>query len=167
MQEWLKIMLVELSKKQIKIDNFLHKNKNLILEDTFKRRLIALFTEISEFVNEIRSFKYWSNKKESKKDVILEEYVDCIHFILSIGNTLKFDWDKYKINISFKDVNSLVLDSYVKLAFFSETNDKKDFEKFLNSFFSIIENKKFTKLDLFDAYLKKNTKNYNRQFNNY
>ena len=56
-----------------------------------KRKMLALLVEIGELANETRCFKYWSNKPASEREVILEEYVDGLHFILSIGIDLGID----------------------------------------------------------------------------
>ena len=53
-------------------------------------RLLALFTEVGEFANATRCFKYWSVKGMESRERLLDEYVDILHFYLSIGNTMKF-----------------------------------------------------------------------------
>ncbi len=40
--------------------------------------------------NETRCFKYWSRKSSSERNVILEEYVDGLHFVLTIGLALNY-----------------------------------------------------------------------------
>ena len=44
---------------------------------------MALLVE-RELANETRSFKFWSTKGPSANEIILEEYVDSIHFLLSL-----------------------------------------------------------------------------------
>lgn len=58
--------------------------------DLLEERLLALQVEVGELANETRCFKYWSVKQPSERTEILEEYVDGIHFILSLGLTLGF-----------------------------------------------------------------------------
>jgi len=57
-------------------------------------RILALFTEVGEFANATKCFKYWSNKPPESKERLLDEYVDILHFYLSIGNTMKFNADE-------------------------------------------------------------------------
>lgn len=57
-------------------------------------RLLALFAEVGEFANATRCFKYWSRKPQESKERLLDEYVDILHFYLSIGNTMKFTSDE-------------------------------------------------------------------------
>lgn len=55
-----------------------------------KDRVTAIFTEVAEFANATRCFKYWSKKPAESKERLIDEYVDIFHFWLSIGNTMKF-----------------------------------------------------------------------------
>jgi len=90
------INLKELYEKQNKLDEYIvkkslgtsfnHNSKSDFLSD----RLLALFVEVGEFANKTRCFKYWSKKPEDSKPEMLEEYVDMLHFFLSIGNTMGF-----------------------------------------------------------------------------
>lgn len=81
-------------------------------ENRMAKKLLALQTELGELSNETRSWKFWSTDQEPRtavrvsivghdengeifdsyeiKNLLLEEYVDCIHFVLSIGNELNF-----------------------------------------------------------------------------
>lgn len=60
------------------------KEHSLKNEELYNKRLLAFLVELGELANETRSFKYWSTKRPSPDDVILEEYVDGLHFVLSI-----------------------------------------------------------------------------------
>jgi len=53
-------------------------------------KIMALSVEVSEFANEVEAFKYWKQNKRNDKEKQLSEYVDILHFWLSIGNTMKF-----------------------------------------------------------------------------
>lgn len=70
--------------------------------ETFRLRKLALWVELGELVNEWRElFKFWSNKK-TKRDKALEEYVDGIHFLLSLGSDLNIPGYHDTI-VKFKD----------------------------------------------------------------
>ena len=70
-------------------------------------RILALFTEVGEFANATRCFKYWSIKPSESHERLLDEYVDILFFWLSIGNTMKFTTRevekayqlKYEVNV--------------------------------------------------------------------
>jgi dimeric dUTPase (all-alpha-NTP-PPase superfamily) len=59
---------------------------------------LALFVELGELANEVRCFKFWSIRGPSEKKVILEEYVDGIHFICSLSITKGVDSEFYLPN---------------------------------------------------------------------
>src|SRR5690625_2367570 len=72
------------------LDDTILKEKEITIPPDKINKIVALLVEIGEMANETRCFKYWSNKEPSKKKVILEEYVDCMHFLLGIGNDYGF-----------------------------------------------------------------------------
>ena len=71
------------------LDRRIFENHDVTREDTTIRRILALLVEVGELANETRCFKFWSSKAPSEKAVILEEYVDGIHFLLSLGIDLQ------------------------------------------------------------------------------
>jgi dimeric dUTPase (all-alpha-NTP-PPase superfamily) len=54
-------------------------------ESRHNEKVLSLLVELGELANETRCFKFWSHKPASERNIILEEYVDGIHFLLSIG----------------------------------------------------------------------------------
>jgi len=76
--------LQQLFTMQKELDHFIEKTQK-IERDVFKEKGLALMVELAELANETRCFKFWSTKGPSAREVILEEYVDSIHFILSLG----------------------------------------------------------------------------------
>ncbi|KAA5569824.1 hypothetical protein F3G50_31370, partial [Pseudomonas aeruginosa] len=101
--------LNSLFNKQKQLDEYIVKGKDLEGQDLLPRKTVALICELYECINEARFFKFWSedrrpNTNESKltsngKAVVynplLEEYVDTIHFTLSIANDLGVHEHKY------------------------------------------------------------------------
>src|SRR5690625_909139 len=71
---------------QRELDNYIESNNDLHNKDVFQEKYLALLVELGELANETRCFKFWSMKPPSDKKVILEEFVDGIHFLLSLGN---------------------------------------------------------------------------------
>lgn len=45
----------------------------------------ALDVEIAELQNEVRYFKFWSADRNMRRETALREYVDGLHFFLSLG----------------------------------------------------------------------------------
>lgn len=52
--------------------------------DKFSKMMLAMLVEFMECANDWRGFKYWS-KNQNKKDSLLEETVDGLHFVLETG----------------------------------------------------------------------------------
>ena len=117
----------ELQLKQKELDKFIWENyqkrNNVIADntiqtkDSFIRIKIALFVEIGELANELKTFKHWKSQKDVNWDKAKEELIDCLHFYLSWANSLQIDFADYKFRklVSEPSYNELLL------AFFSET----------------------------------------------
>lgn len=91
--------LKELYKMQNNLDQtIVDRTTHGIMDADNKRflndRIMALSVEVSEFANEVEAFKYWKKNKRHDKEKQLSEYVDILHFWLSIGNTMEFTPDK-------------------------------------------------------------------------
>lgn len=89
---------------QAELDNHIIEKKGLQGVDLVPNTFLALQVELSEFANEGRWFKHWSDDplprtKQSRSvtdflgapvieyyNPLLEEFVDCVHFFLSIAN---------------------------------------------------------------------------------
>ena len=85
--------LTYLLEKQKQLDDYIIKAKCLEHFDRKARMnntALAMFVEMGEMMNEIRSFKHWSDKMPSHHTVIIDEYVDVLHFFLSLANQLGF-----------------------------------------------------------------------------
>jgi len=82
----------KLSQMQEKLDQRVIAEKKLTGAN-LEERYLAFFVELGEMVNEWRRFKFWSESPFPKSDVsLLGEYVDGLHFVLSIGNLLEVDY---------------------------------------------------------------------------
>src|SRR5690625_3503887 len=82
---------------QQKLDTYIKDNHNLENENLFDKKILALLVELGEIANETRCFKFWSTKEPNSIDIILEEYVDNIHFLLSIGLEKGFTFSQANI----------------------------------------------------------------------
>ena len=157
----------DLFEKQSELDAFILGNHHLTRKETNKKRLIAVTVEFGEFLNEIRAFKFWSKKPSSPKDVILEEYVDALHFFLSIGLGIPDHPTIYKIT---KEKHDRIYSSLKMYSLISELNkklDTKTYTKAFSYFLSLSLEYNFSLKEIKNAYMSKLQVNYNRQNNNY
>ena len=165
----MKINLNTLFEQQKKFDEFVHKKHQLTYKKIFMETKLALFVELAELANEVKSFKFWSIKGSSSKEKILEEYVDGLHFITSLCLMKKinpiFNIDttngliltKHEITFKFLDLFKAIY----KLK--SKNSLIKWFIKYLGFGFCL----NFSLNEILNAYMKKNKINYQRQKNNY
>ena len=68
------------------LDMAIMEPRGLDYASTFEHRKMAALVELGETANEVRFFKFWSTKGPSSREVILEELVDILHFVLSLIN---------------------------------------------------------------------------------
>src|SRR5690625_2035002 len=137
------------------------KNHNLLGKDLFNWKVQALKVEIAELDNETRFFKFWSNKKMDRAKA-LEEFVDCIHFALSIGNDLGYTSHEYK-EMPDRDMTKLSLGLTNLVTILSETRHKQHIEHVINLLMKYGYQLGFTEEEITEAYMKKHEENYARQ----
>ena len=72
-------------------------------EQLITNLFLAFMVELGEFANELKTFKHWS-KKSGNMEKALEEYVDALHFLLSITNRLQpYSHGKMEIDILLEE----------------------------------------------------------------
>ncbi|MEK3890441.1 dUTP diphosphatase [Bacillus sp. FSL K6-3431] len=161
LQEWFAI--------QDKLDRYIEDEHGLQKENLVEKKILALLVEIGELANETRCFKFWSKKDASEQAVILEEFVDGVHFILSLGNELGFsDRD---ISIVSSEANEELVQCFLKIYHLvdklRQTRAGEDFEGLLRQYFILGQSLGFSIDDVQTAYKKKNEVNYKRQQEGY
>lgn len=156
-------------------------------DDSFEKLVLALLVEIGECANEWRGFKFWSKDQEPRvkvpatawgepyKNPLLEEYVDCLHFILELGLEIQVDEETHfpylhernfgiytetetteQFNNLFKSVSDFLIE--------------KDLEFYEEMFLYLIGLSKhlgFTWEEVEQAYYEKNKVNHQRQEEGY
>ena len=159
--------LQKLFQMQNTLDHRILKEHNLERVPLLKKKILSLQVELGELANETRCFKFWSTKKPSSNNIILEEYVDCLHFILSIGIEKNFE----DIILDFKDVTCELSDQflnlYVNIADFVICSSIDNYLNIFNNFLCLGKDLGFCENDIEDAYLYKNKINHERQDNGY
>lgn len=66
------------------LDDRIRKEKGLEDQDLTQQTFLALLVELGEMSNEWAKFKFWKENPQPKSG-LLEEYVDALHFFLSLG----------------------------------------------------------------------------------
>lgn len=159
--------LQQLFKMQKELDDFIEKTQK-IEHDVFKEKGLALMVELAELANETRCFKFWSTKGPSAREVILEEYVDSIHFILSLGLLKGYtSIEKWPVVEEKRDLTEtfLMTQNYI-LTFISHPTEHS-YAAIWQCYGLLAYNLGFTFEDVVSAYIEKNEENYNRQRSGY
>jgi len=88
-----------LMKMQSVLDRRIIVGRGLEGQDLIPMRVLALRVEIAELAQEVSdAWKFWKSPKPRNRDKVLEELVDCLHFLLSIGLAANVEpYDRYKI----------------------------------------------------------------------
>ncbi|WP_144459399.1 dUTP diphosphatase [Bacillus pumilus] len=191
--------LEKMFKMQAELDNRIIKEKGLEGQDLLPNTYVALITELGEFANEGRWFKHWSDDQRARnqdryleyrtealggnqwveKNPLLEEYVDCIHFFLSIA--IKKGWHLYLLKESIEDFQREgfeggLSEAFLKMQwhllnsrmFSDEYTKESNFRLAWWLFIAIgIVGFGFTFDQIEEAYMKKNAVNHKRQQEGY
>ncbi|KEI16001.1 dUTP diphosphatase [Clostridium haemolyticum] len=152
---------------QNNLDKRIIKEYNLQDQALCSKKILALQVEVSELANETRCFKFWSNKGPSSKEKILEEYVDCLHFILSLG----LEWNYSDIILNCKNYKSDLTDKfsniYIDINDFVVCPSKDNYKTLFEDFLCLGHDLDFTPKEIEEAYYSKNAVNHTRQDNGY
>jgi dimeric dUTPase (all-alpha-NTP-PPase superfamily) len=159
-------------------------------EDRLAKKILALQVELGELANEARFFKYWSHDQEPRTAVltwpygaggppvyrnrVLEEFVDCLHFILSIGLELGITDVVIDSDYTHKDPTITFIylfDDVFELLgeYYPDRGEKKEiYEIMFNRFIGLGEKHLgFTWEQIEEAYCRKNEINHQRQEQKY
>ncbi len=163
--------LQKLFETQAELDKKIVEEKGLQGQDLLDMKILALQVELGELANELPEvFKFWSNKQNDYEKA-LKEYVDGLHFILSIGNEICAEQYKPKKLISFNDNITNQFNSIFKLI--GEWDkvilliDRNNYYVVFNNFLHLGEMLGFTWEQIESAYYEKNEVNHARQANGY
>ena len=132
------IDLTNLYQKQAELDARIADNHHITYATTRERRILALLVEFGEFANATRCFKYWSNKPSEAQDIVLDEYVDGLHFFLSLGIDIKASKRVYHYTKHSGDLTNQILEVYRLASIFLKKQDEKSYVKAFQAFINIV-----------------------------
>ena len=136
-------------------------------EDRLAKKILALMVELGELANELPEvFKFWSHKKNNREKA-LKEYVDCLHFLLSIGLESEigtFTGDELMpIKMGTIEIQFITLFK-VTVTFLEDINYYPDMWEL---FLGLGEMLGFSWKEIEEAYMRKNEVNHKRQDHGY
>lgn len=152
---------------QQQLDQHIEEKHPIGKEKLFESKYLALLVELGELANETRCFKFWSTKSPSHKDIILEEYVDGLHFILSLGIEKGFRYESSDNDPSTGTATDQFNFLFSQCVLFHEDSTHTNYTNLFRSFLQLGSILGFDEEAIMDAYKKKNDKNYLRQEQGY
>ncbi|WP_028783408.1 dUTP diphosphatase [Thalassobacillus devorans] len=156
----------ELFQTQLQLDRYIEANHQLEEADLFEDKVLALLVEVGELANETRCFKFWSQKPASPEDVILEEYVDGLHFMLSLGLEKELRYEEQPIK-PVDDLSGGFHQVYEDIVKFKSVPKQKNFQQMFSNYLSLGAGLGFSEQAIQYAYHKKNARNHQRQDEGY
>jgi dimeric dUTPase (all-alpha-NTP-PPase superfamily) len=149
------------------LDHYILQQHDLKNDEIFDKKVLALLVEVGELANETRCFKYWSLKPASSKQVIAEEYVDGLHFILSIGLVLGIKDYQENLAATEADTTDMFLQVYDAITILKQKRTNESFNKLFSTYLQLGDNLGFTAEEIKNAYMEKNKINFERQNSGY
>ncbi|WP_078413993.1 dUTP diphosphatase [Priestia abyssalis] len=158
----------QLFEMQRQLDQHIEEKHGLQQERLVERKILALLVEVGELANETRCFKFWSVKPPAANETILEEYVDGIHFLLSLGLELKIE---EHINIPTAKMNHTLTEQFLKVyecvSHFQTNMSQDTYINMFSQYLILGELLGFSTEDVKRAYVAKNEVNFQRQEQGY
>jgi dimeric dUTPase (all-alpha-NTP-PPase superfamily) len=157
------VNLQKLFKLQRQLDERIIREKGLEDHDLFHFQIQALLTELGELSNEWQMFKHWKTNPQPKKN-LLEEYVDGLSFILSIGLMIGYydcyvRYPKIGTQHDVHSINQRFIDVFKLAAMMAEDNYYNQlFQHYLDLGYML----GFSWDEIEQAYINKNTINHQR-----
>ncbi len=151
--------------QQLLLDKAINEEFNFDSNNTDKM-LIALYTEIGEFANEVQSFKYWKKSKKINQDNLLEEYADGLHFLMSFAIKLNVNSIINPLIIS-SDINKQFLEMFKIVTKMSKKLTKSNVQKAVAIYLGLASILEISEEKINEVYTLKNKKNFERLKNNY
>jgi len=161
---------------------------NLHGQDLLPKKILSLLVELGELCQEWRGFKFWSRDQAPRiskitlasipfggkselenKNPLLEEFSDCLHFILSIGNDLEINNIELYTILPFK--HKTILDqfsqTYYVIGDLEHDPSQEELITVLQYLLGLGEMLGFTTDQIKQSYYAKNKINHQRQTDQY
>lgn len=130
----------------------------------------ALFCELGELLQEVPTlFKYWKKSAINNLEKALEEYVDCVHFLLSLYiHESKFSIESIDVPEYNGVKTSLYYDTFKMIQLpYGVSTQFSSFEVRFAKLWAIGKHLNFTWEQVYEAYMKKNAVNIERAKGDY
>ena len=149
------------------LDDRIRQEHGLIGRDLIAEKVLALQVELAELANETRCFKYWSKKPPSAREVILEEYVDGLHFVISLGIEMGYAYEADERTAADMPLTERFTALLALTAVFGQRREADVYRDLFDAFWGLGAGLGFSAAEIEAAYLAKNEVNHRRQEQGY
>lgn len=150
------------------LDFHIEKENNMKLP--FENKVLALIVEAGECANDWQGFKLWKKNREPK-ETQLEEYVDMLHFILSLGNDIGIDPETVVLEDIESHKERNVVNQFIRVMTtagqLKTWRNRTDWCILFHEFMALGSMLGFKWEEVVNAYLDKNKVNHERQAQGY
>ncbi|AMQ21413.1 dUTP diphosphatase [Geobacillus sp. JS12] len=149
------------------LDRRIETEHGLMEEDLFARKQLAFLVELGELANETRCFKFWSIKPPAPAERVLEEYVDGLHFLLSLGLECGLFYEENEAPSAGRPLVEQFLAVFRAAERFGETRARGEYDALFAEYWRLGVALGFSSDDIEAAYRRKNEVNHKRQNERY
>ena len=133
-----------------------------INEERIEKDILALLVEIGELANETRCFKYWSDKKPSDKDDILDEFADCMLSTFALCIMVDIDLDEEFKEIKIDNIIEQFKELYCITSKLNSSLDRDTLKLILSNLVNLARLLNFSDEEIIKGCLKKIERNKER-----
>lgn len=152
--------------KQAELDKYIYENNNVTDKEVFERKIVAFLDELFELANELQFFKYWKKEIEIDRQQSLEEYIDVVHFALSIAISLDISSHEFEPK-EVIDLNKRFLGITNLATVLSVSKEPEHATALLNNVLNLGHQLGLDEDTIIKAYNRKNEVNHKRQDGGY
>ena len=167
----------------MELDQKIHQQHGLVFKETRQKRVIAMMVELAELANEIKFFKFWSQKPQDR-EAALEEAADVLHFLLSLANdqSMRLEMKENNLYSSETSMETLYVGLMERCGEMAKIEGEKrspeqepdrwfiwaeELQRFTDDFVEFINQAGIGIEEIEKEYFRKNAINYLRQTENY
>lgn len=150
------------------LDASIERNHGVDRTKIVYKKVAALLVELGEFANEYAPFKYWKKSKVVDHANVVEEFVDGIHFFISLSYTAGCADDlTIEPKVISEDMTKQLLATYEAIAKLGTNFNKDDLVHAFELYMGNAELLELSDEEIQEFYDEKNRVNYERIATNY
>jgi dimeric dUTPase (all-alpha-NTP-PPase superfamily) len=147
-----------------------HIAKEQGIKTPFENKVLAIIVEAGECANEWQGFKTWKRNREPKANT-LGEFIDILHFILSVGLDIGIDPEKIVLEDLESHKEKDLVNQFIRLSTtagqLKTWRNRTDWCILFHEYLALAEMFGFKWSEIVNAYLHKNNVNHERQRTGY